>query len=283
MQGHFQFYIEKFHFCGMIILVKSVENVMDKTIYISGIKLKDEIPEDNYLHYLPVIRNLREQGGLTFEKPITFLVGENGIGKSTLIEAIAISAGFNPEGGTRNYNFHTKNTHSGLSEYITLIKSYKFAKNGYFLRAESFYNTISYRDYVVEAAYSNRDFFQFLDKDSIKYSSWHSMSHGESFLKAVSEFLPNGLYILDEPEAALSPSGIMKLMSYMNELVENGCQFIISTHSPLLMAMPNADVYQLTQEDIKKVPYRETEHYILTRQFLENPEKIFRYLFSKDD
>jgi predicted ATPase len=135
----------------------------------------------------------------------------------------------------------------------------------------------------VEEAHSNRDFFQFLNKDSINYSSWHSMSHGESFLKAVSEFLPNGLYILDEPEAALSPSGIMKLMSYMNELVENGCQFIISTHSPLLMAMPNADVYQLTQEDIKKVPYKETEHYILTRQFLENPEKIFRYLFSKDE
>ena len=256
---------------------------MNRNIYISAIKLKKEIPKGNYLYYLPVIKNLRKQGELTFDKPITFLVGENGIGKSTLIEAIAVNSGFNPEGGTKNYNFHTKNSHSVLYNYITLVKTWNFAKNGYFLRAESFYNTISYMDYLKEERLTDNDYFQHLSNTEINGFSMHNMSHGESFLNAVSGFQPNGLYILDEPEAALSPTGIMKLMSYMNELVKKNCQFIISTHSPMLIAMPNSDVYQLSKDKIDKVPFQETGHYTLTRRFLENPEKMFKYLLSEGD
>ncbi|MBQ4269745.1 MAG: AAA family ATPase [Clostridia bacterium] len=256
---------------------------MKNNLYISAIKLTREIPKDNYLRSLPVIKNLRQQGEVTFDKPITFLVGENGIGKSTLIEAIAVNFGFNPEGGTKNYNFHTKSSHSSLSDFITLVKTYNYAKSGYFLRAESFYNTISYVDYLDEERNTDNDYFQHIKVAETNDFSMHNMSHGESFLNAISEFKPNGLYILDEPEAALSPMGIMKLMSYMDALVKKNCQFIISTHSPMLMAMPNSDVYQLSKENIEKVPFRETEHYTLTRRFLENPDKMLKYLLDAND
>ena len=130
---------------------------------------------------MPVIKNLKRIGELNFDKPITFLVGENGIGKSTLIEAIAVNVGFNPEGGTKNYNFRTKNTHSKLSDYITLIKSYNFARNGYFLRAESFYNTISYMDYLDAEVRTDNNYLEYLNKETPNADSMHNMSHGESF------------------------------------------------------------------------------------------------------
>ena len=256
---------------------------MRQNNYIIGIKLKKEIPKNNYLHYLPVIKNLAAMGELTFDKPITFLVGENGIGKSTLIEAIAVNFGFNPEGGSKNYNFCTKNTHSKLSDYITLIKSCNFSKTGYFLRAESFYNTISYMDYLTEEAYTNNSYIDHLNKKETGIYSNHNMSHGESFLNTVQDFQGNGLYILDEPEAALSPTGIMKLMVYINELVKQNCQFIISTHSPILISMPNSDVYQLTKDGIDKVPFNETEHYTISRRFLENPTKMLNCLLQDDE
>ena len=255
-------------------------------IYIHSIKLKKELPKTSYLSRLPVIKNLKAMGELTFDKPVTFLVGENGIGKSTLIEAIAVGFGFNPEGGSKNYNFYTKNTHSALVDYTTLVKSYHHAKSGYFLRAESFYNTISYKDYLdTDAASRTNDrtyFDQILDGNAYEYSS-HNMSHGESFLDAVQNFQGNGLYIFDEPEAALSPSGIMKLMAHINSLVKENCQFIISTHSPMLISLPNSDVYQLSKDSIEKVPFNQTDHYTMTRRFLESPEKMLKYLLSDED
>lgn len=254
-------------------------------IYIRSIKLNRDIPKHSYLSTLPVIKNLRSMQELTFEKPITFFVGENGIGKSTLIEAIAVQFGFNPEGGKKSYCFHTKNTHSPLADYITLVKTFHFAKNGYFLRAESFYNTLSYQDYIDTDAAADNDrtyFDQIIEGTTCDFSR-HNRSHGESFLAAVRDFDSNGLYIFDEPEAALSPSGIMKLMAYMNALVKKNCQFIISTHSPILISMPNSDVYQLTQQGIDKVPFTQTDHYTTTRRFLENPDKILKHLLSDED
>lgn len=251
--------------------------------FVSAIRLKREVPRESYLSSLPVIDNLRSMGELTFDKPITFFVGENGIGKSTLIEAIAVGLGFNPEGGTKNYRFQTKASHSELWEYLTVVKSCNFAQNGYFLRAESFYNTLSYVDYLYEEAHSDNEFLQHVRKNGGGRFSMHNMSHGESFLNAISEFLPNGIYVLDEPEAALSPTGIMKLMVYMNDLVGKNCQFIISTHSPMLITVPNSEVYQLSESKIEKIPYDKTEHFTLSKRFLENPERMLKYLLSDED
>ena len=253
----------------------------DNKIYICGMRINKPIPKSSYLAYLPVIKNLTDKGKLTFDSPITFLVGENGIGKSTLVEAIAVAYGFNPEGGTKNYNFRTKSSHSELCDYITLVKTTNFAKGGYFLRAESFYNTISYIDYLYQEQKTDNDYYDNMKKNEQRIGSLHKMSHGESFLETIDSFPANGLYILDEPEAALSPSGIMKLMSRIDLLVKQGCQFIISTHSPMLITMPNADIYQLSKGAIEKVNYEETDHFIITRKFLNSPSQMLEHLLKE--
>lgn len=253
---------------------------MDSKIYVSAIKITEPIPKDNYLSGLPVVDNLIKMKELTFSKPITFFVGENGIGKSTLIEAIAVKFGFNPEGGTRNYNFRTKNTHSKLHEYIGLVKTCNFAKSGYFLRAESFYNAISYVEYLDREFATDTGYLEHLQQKGEGTSCLHQMSHGESFLRTINDFRANGLYILDEPEAALSPNGIMKIMCRINALVEKGCQFIISTHSPILTTLPNADIYQLSNDAIERVEYTQTEHFLITKKFLNAPEQMVKYLLD---
>ncbi|MDF2654008.1 MAG: putative ATP-binding protein [Bacillota bacterium] len=236
-------------------------------IFISSIRLNSPVKKDSYLSKLPVVRHLSAMDALNFSKQVTFLVGENGTGKSTLLEAIAIAYGFNAEGGSRNFNFATKVTHSELHRHMTIARR-AYPKDGYFLRAETFYNAASYIDEVGAAAsYGDR--------------SLHEQSHGESFLSLVqNRFRGNGIYLLDEPEAALSPSRLMVLLAQIHELVKQRSQFIIATHSPILMAYPGAEVLELTQTGISCVDYRQTEHYQLTRSFLENPEKMLRYLLE---
>lgn len=236
--------------------------------YISSVKLTKTLPQDSYLRGLPAVRHLIQHGELPFSKEVTFLVGENGTGKSTLIEAIAVAYGFNPEGGTRNFTFSTRSTHSELYKHLTVAKR-AYAKDGFFLRAESFYNVASnIDDLEVEDSYGGR--------------SLHAQSHGESFLALVqNRFGGNGLYLLDEPEAALSPSRQLTLLARIHELVSQNSQFIIATHSPLLMAYPGATVYELSSDGIHAVDYRQTEHYQLTRRFLENPERMLHYLLEE--
>lgn len=243
------------------------------TLYIAGIELNKIIPEDNYLSNLSLIKHLYKIKRLKFSKPVTFFVGENGIGKSTLIEAIAVSFGFNSEGGSKNFSFSTVNTHSDLWKYLTLIKGCNFAKDGFFLRAESFYNFSSNLDQLdanilsLRMAYGGK--------------SLHEQSHGESFLSTIqNRFFGKGLYILDEPEAALSPMGLMKLISNIDYLVKHDSQFIISTHSPILTAFPDSDVYEITDKSLSLTPFNKTQHYELTRRFLENPEKMLKYLIG---
>lgn len=243
--------------------------------YISAVKLTGEIGRGSYLTEVPAIRHLMRTGQLELEQPVTFFVGENGTGKSTLLEAIAVAYGFNPEGGTRNFRFSTEDSHSELWKSLTLVKR-GYAEDGFFLRAESFYNVASNIDRMDrEPSFGGRVI------DSYGGVSLHHRSHGESFLALVqNRFGGHGVYLLDEPEAALSPTRQLTLLGQMEELVRQKSQFIIATHAPILMAYPGAQIFQFSEDGIQPVDYRETEHYQVTRRFLEDPERFLRYLLS---
>lgn len=251
---------------------------MFSDLFITSIGIGDGLPEGSWLNKLPVIKSLKKMGRLSITKRVTFLVGENGIGKSTLIEAIAVHQGFNPEGGTVNFQFSTNDSHSELHKYLRVTKGMGVRRDGFFLRAESFYNVASSIDQMDEIPSPGPRVIE-----SYGGVSLHKQSHGESFMALVeNRFGGNGLYILDEPEAALSPMRIMELMCYIHELEKKNAQFIISTHSPILMAYPGAEVMYLTEEGIQSVSYKETEHYQITKQFLNAPEQMCKYLFSDD-
>lgn len=196
---------------------------------------------------------------------VTYLVGENGTGKSTILEAIAVAAGFNAEGGTVNLNFATRRSESSLHRAIRLARLAK-PKTGFFLRAESFYNVATEIERLgVDDSYGDRPL--------------HEQSHGESFLAVMKHrFGPNGLYILDEPEAALSPSRQLSFLVRMNELVEQGSQFVIATHAPIVLAYPGATIYHLDASGIARAEYDETEHVRLTRDFLNGRERFLERL-----
>lgn len=203
------------------------------------------------------------------------LCGENGTGKSTLLEAIAAAWGFNPEGGTRNFTFSTRPSHSALWRSLTLTKR-GFARDGFFLRAESFYNVATSIEQL-----DSQPAFSPPVIDSYGGVSLHRQSHGESFLALVqNRFGGHGLYLLDEPEAALSPTRQLSLLALLDQLVREDSQLIIATHSPILMALPGAEILQFSQEGVEPVSYRDTEHYQITRRFLEDPDRMLRYLLE---
>ncbi len=203
---------------------------------------------------------------IDFMAPVTFLVGENGSGKSTIIEAIAIAAGFNAEGGTKNYNFSTQDTTSSLSEYITLIRGASREPSGYFLRAESFYTAVKYAE-------SGPHPLLFDGK------RMHEESHGEAFLSIVKDFKP-GLFIFDEPESALSSQRQLALMLLMRKLVAQGSQFIIATHSPILLSYPKSILYELSVAGVRKIAYEDCDHVTFTRDFLSSPSRFLEHLFK---
>ena len=244
--------------------------------YIGAVKLTGELSPDSYLAELPVIRHLMRNKQLELTRPVTFFVGENGTGKSTLLEAIAVAYGFNPEGGTKNFNFSTEDSHSELWQSLTLVKR-GYASDGFFLRAESFYNVASNIDQMDRGPSLGGRLV-----DSYGGVSLHHRSHGESFLALVqNRFGGHGVYLLDEPEAALSPTRQLTLLAQIDELVKRDSQFIIATHSPILMAYPGAEILEFSGDGIRSAAYRETEHYQITRRFLENPERVLRYLLSE--
>ena len=238
-----------------------------KDLYIRKISLIDSPPKESYLNRLPVVKHLAEHG-IDFHKQVTFFVGENGSGKSTLIEALAVSQGFNPEGGTKNFRFSTEDSHSGLYYHLRVARGVVYPRDGFFLRAESFYNVASNIDQMDREPGGGAPVIMNYGGVSL-----HKQAHGESFLAlAENRFGGRGMYILDEPEAALSPRGIIRLMRRMDELVKQDSQFIISTHSPMLMAFPDAEVYRIGQDGIRSIRFQDTDHYRTTVRFLQNPE-----------
>jgi predicted ATPase len=246
--------------------------------FVAEIALKrDEIDSfDRYPFSLAAVRPLET---LAFHSAVTFFVGENGSGKSTLLEAVAVACGFNPEGGSRNFSFATRASHSELHRFLRVSRGHPRPRDGFFFRAESFFNVATEIEKLdaepgpgppIGPAYSDH--------------SLHEQSHGESFLALVlNRFRGNGLYLLDEPEAALSPKRQLAVMTRIHDLVQAGSQFVIATHSPILMAYPDAWIYQFSSAGIERVAYTETEHYCITRSFLSNPRRMLDILFDREE
>src|SRR5215469_16755525 len=250
---------------------------MNPRPYLREVSLKREkiSAYDSYPFCIPAIREL---DGLEFHPDVTFIVGENGCGKSTLLEAIAAAWGFNPEGGTINFRFSTRSSHSDLYHCLRLVKSTRRPRDGFFLRAESFFNVASDIERLDAAPSFGPPVI-----DSYGGRSLHEQSHGESFLALMlNRFGGHGLYVLDEPEAALSPTRQLAVLRRMRQLVEDESQFIVATHSPILMAYPGARIYLLDKTGFSKVRYEDTEHYAVTKEFLADPSRMFAQLFADD-
>jgi predicted ATPase len=207
---------------------------------------------------------------LLFHPNVTFFVGENGSGKSTLIEAIAAAYGLNPEGGSRDHRYTTQSTHSPLHAHVRLVKSTRRAKDAFFLRAESFYTFSTYADAV-----GNRS--------RMGGHALHELSHGQSFTALIeNRFEGNGLYVLDEPEAALSPNRQLTFLSRLHALVQARSQFIIATHSPIILAYPNAKILEFSKNGVMEASYEDLDHVQVTRSFLNRTDVFLDALFSEE-
>ncbi|MBI3921177.1 MAG: AAA family ATPase [Armatimonadetes bacterium] len=244
---------------------------LERSHVIGGILRHIELIRDdvqNWKEYpfsIPAVTNLYR---LEFHPEVTFLVGENGSGKSTLVEAIAIKSGFNAEGGSKNFTSSHRPSESRLHECLRIARGARREKSGFFLRAETMFNVST-------------------EAEQYSVYGWdalHDKSHGEAFLwVAMNRFHSNGLYILDEPESALSPQRQLALLGRMYQLVRGGSQFIVSTHSPILMAYPGARILLLDRDGISEIHYKDTEHYAVTRAFLQDPERMLKKLFNEID
>ena len=226
----------------------------------------DGIGKDSYLWNIDAIVGVDR---VDFDSPITCFVGENGSGKSTLLEAMAVSYGFNPEGGTRNYSFSTFDSHSELNQHMRLVKGPKKARWGYFLRAESFYNVATAED-------------EYSRGPGGRPQHLHQKSHGESFLAtAQNNFRGGGVYLLDEPEAALSPQRQLTLLREIYVCARAGAQFFLVTHSPILLGIPDAAILSFDDGPIHPVSYEDTDSYQITSLFLSDRKRILRTLLEE--
>ena len=234
-------------------------------LFIKGVLFEwNKISRGSYLRGIEALRDVNE---IRFSKPVTLLVGENGTGKSTLLEAIAVAHGFNPEGGSRNYSFSTRDTHSELCDAIRIVKGYRKEKWGYFLRAESFYNVATQEEEYAD-----------VDHPSEKY---HNRSHGESLLKLMQKNIrSSGLYLMDEPEAALSPQRQLTLLREIYQCACEGAQFIIATHSPILLGIPEAEIFCFDDGRIHTCSYEDTDSYQVTEMFINHRERLLRGLLD---
>jgi predicted ATPase len=237
--------------------------------YLKRVSIRDdaEVDQGKYPYNIPAVRVLDR---LEFHPDVTFFVGENGSGKSTVLEAIAVALGYSPEGGTKNFRLQTTpdESVSPLYQALRLARSHRKPQDGFFLRAESFFNVATFSDEMNVAG-------------SYGAESLHSCSHGEAFLALLTHKLRGkGLYLLDEPEAALSPTRQLAALVAIRQLVEDQSQFIIATHSPILLAYPNATIFRFGSDGISAVRFEETEHYTVTRDFMNNYPRRLEQLFG---
>jgi predicted ATPase len=235
---------------------------------------RDEVPSfASYPFSLPALRSLAT---LDLHPRVTFLIGENGSGKSTLLEAIAVALGLNAEGGSKNFRFGTRVSHSELHRYLRIGRTVSKPRTSYFLRAESFFNVATEIERLDREGGCGPPILP-----SYGGVSLHEQSHGESFLALLMHrFGPQGLYLLDEPEAALSPSRQLSVLSRTHALVREGSQLVVATHSPILMSYPDAWIYECTADGLRRVEYEATEHYRVTREFLSCPKRMLDVLFG---
>ena len=235
-------------------------------------------PEDEFPYNIPAVDSLR-RNGMNLHPKCTFLVGENGSGKSTILEGIADRWGFDREGGGRNRNLYALELWSELGPSLYIARrTNSNPMDGFFLRAESFFNFATLIDELEEGEFTANGYFSYGGK------SLHCQSHGESFLTLFkSRFHGDGVYILDEPEAALSPQRQLAFLVRMNDLIQDNSQFIIATHSPILLGYPDATIHELDEEGMKEIPYEECQPYQITKRFISNRHQILNYLLSEDE
>lgn len=224
-----------------------------------SMRADDDVDTSRYPFSIPAVRDMNT---MSFHPDVTFFIGENGAGKSTMLEAIAVAMGLPAEGGSRNVN-RAQQEVSALQQHLRLVKGYKSPRWSYFLRAESAFDVISYMDSV-----------------GTNKPSLHARSHGEAFMDLLLDFRDDGFYLLDEPEAALSPNRQLAALSAIDQLVKRGSQFIIATHSPILLAYPNAKILLFDQAGLSEVAYEDTEHYAITRDFLNHYERRLQQLLG---
>lgn len=229
---------------------------------------------DEYPFCLPAVRELHRW---ELHPQVTFLVGENGSGKSTLLEAIAVAWGLNAEGGSLNFRFETRASHSPLHEKLLVHAAPIRPRDSYFLRAETFYNVATELERMDQEGNAPKLLPYYGGR------SLHEQSHGESFFALFeNRFVGRGLYLLDEPEAALSPQRQLAFLRQMHDLVREGSQFIIATHSPIIMAYPDAWIFQIAPGGLVKTPWQETEHFTVTRAFLLRSEMMLKELLNDE-
>jgi predicted ATPase len=247
-------------------------NINGQNIFLRAIRNEHKPSvDDSYPFNLPIVRNLKT---IEFTKSVTYIVGENGSGKSTLLEAIANLLGLNAEGGSKNFNFRTQDTHSSLYEDLRAVRADLTYRSSFFFRAESFYNVASEVDRIAR-------------KDRSMLSSYggvslHEQSHGESFMALFSNRLKNkGLYIFDEPEAALSYMNQLRFLVWMKDAISEGSQIIISTHSPVILAYPDAEILVADKGKLNSVPYEDCYIYRDMLAFITNKELVIKELFSE--
>jgi predicted ATPase len=241
-------------------------------MFLREVRFVDWPEQGGYPFNLPAFQGVTE---LALNNYLTFLVGENGSGKSTFLEALALACGFNAEGGNMGNMFSTAQTESNLYQHLKLAWLPKVTQ-GFFFRAESFFNFASYIDQT-----SPPDYRAYGGK------SLHVQSHGESFLNLFIHRFRNrkpALYLLDEPEAALSPARQLAFLRILRDHQRRGnSQFIIATHSPILLAYPDARILNFDNSPLREVSYKDTQHYFITKRFLDAPEQMMEELFREDD